>query len=153
MPAKPIDPDRLQTAMETRFHCLQCGNCCKGPGLVHIGEEETQRLADFMQLDAETFRQRFAKERPGGDWVLIDKQVAVRGSRQKELWCIFLEQLPDGKFICQVNPAKPDQCASFPAAWRNWDSMKSCAGLRAMVAELRNEDAQATQEEPRKISK
>ena len=144
MAVKPIDPLRLQDAMETRFQCLQCGNCCKGPGLVHVDENETQRLADHLKLDVPAFRERYALEREPGHWVLRDKQMPAPGSRQQELWCIFLDRLPDGKYICQVNAAKPDQCASFPAAWRNQDSLRSCAGLRAMVAELRREDESST---------
>lgn len=141
MPLKPIDPARLQTAIEQRFACLQCGHCCKGPGLVHIEPHEEQRLADYLQMDTEAFRSKYMRELTRGSWVLHDKFVdGPRGGKNREQWCIFLERLADGKYICTVNPAKPDQCGSFPAAWMNTDSLRSCAGLRALVADLRRED-------------
>ena len=64
-----------------KFKCTQCGDCCTGaPGYVWINKEETQALADHMEMDIETFRDTYArkigiryslKEFPNGDCVLF----------------------------------------------------------------------------------
>jgi uncharacterized protein len=133
----PIDRKQMQQAIERDFQCMQCGHCCKGTGLVHVGAEEIARIARYLNLSEIEFLKEHAQEDGPGHWVLRDKWVDSASSGKAELWCKFLETDPQGLYICAVNPAKPDQCASFPARWRNHDSLRTCAGLRALTARLR----------------
>ena len=144
MPA-PIDRKIMQNAIEQEFHCLQCGHCCKGTGLVHIGPEETERMARYLDLSPEEFLKAHALEDGPGHWVLRDKWVDPPHGGKSELWCKFLEVDAQGLYICSVNPTKPDQCASFPAKWRNHDSLRTCAGLRALTARVRARSESATE--------
>lgn len=132
-----IHPDVLQEAIETGFACERCGNCCKGEGAVRIGPAEADRLARHLHLPRRKFLKQYARQMGAEEWWLINHDNA-------ELWCIFLTRDADGLYGCQVNEAKPDQCRSFPAKWRNSDSLRTCAGLRTLVAGLRErEEARA----------
>lgn len=133
MPSR--EQKKLQKAIEERFECLRCGNCCKGDGVVRIGPEELKRMAAKLGITEKAFIKQYTMIYGEQEWWLIDKIVEEHGEQIK--WCIFLEIMDDGLYGCRVNEAKPDQCASFPAKWRNNDSLRSCAGLRALRAELR----------------
>jgi len=89
-----------------KFKCSQCGDCCTGaPGYVWINKDETQALADQLEVDIETFRDTYArkigiryslKEFPNGDCVFFDSE----------------------KRSCTVYGARPRQCKTWPF----WDS-------------------------------
>ena len=124
--------EQIQEAIETRFECARCGHCCKGSGTVDVGEAEIWRMAEHLALEPKEFIRRYAIAQGRGRWILRD--IA-----NEEQWCIFLELMPDGLYGCKVNAAKPDQCASFPARWRNTDSLQTCMGLRLMLRDMRRE--------------
>ena len=134
-----LSPELIQTAIEEDFECLRCGNCCKGDGLVTIGRRELRAMAAEMRLTPEEFVEEYAIRTGPGRWILRDKWVDTGhpGAPRREQWCILLDREPDGRYRCRVNEGKPDQCRSFPARWRNQDSLRSCAGLRAMMRRLR----------------
>lgn len=132
-----IHPDVLQEAIENEFKCERCGNCCKGDGAVRIGPAEADRMARHLGLPRRKFLKQYARQITPEQWWLINHD-------NEELWCIFLVRDAEGLYGCQVNEAKPDQCRSFPAKWRNSDSLRTCAGLRALTAKLRaREEARA----------
>ena len=144
--------DALEQAIQTRFQCQRCGHCCKGDGVVRVGPAEVDRMAAALGLSREAFTKTYAVKIGRERWRLKDRWVeapdADRGNGRvrrtplpKEPWCIFLERGADGLYGCQVNAVKPDQCAAFPARWRNEDSLQTCAGLRRLTAELRAEAA------------
>ncbi len=141
MPALP-PPHVLQHAIETRFVCHRCGHCCKGDGLVQFGPLEADRMADHLGLSRRQFLKQFALRVEDDQWILRDRFVQdARTGGRREQWCIFLERDADGRYGCRVNPAKPDQCGSFPAQWRNPDSLQTCVGLRRLLADLKAEPA------------
>lgn len=94
-----------------------------------IGKTEAARLADFLGIAVKAFLREYAMRVAPGEWWLINKD-------NEESWCIFLEQDANGLYGCRVNAAKPDQCRSFPAKWRNEDSFRSCAGLKKLMLRL-----------------
>ncbi len=122
--------ETLQEAIAREFQCHRCGNCCKGDGVVHFGAEEADRMAELLGMTRKDFLREFARKIGPEEWRLRDQNNA-------EQWCIFLQRDADGLYGCRVNPAKPDQCRSFPEKWRNPDSLQSCSGLRALVGLLR----------------
>jgi Fe-S-cluster containining protein len=121
---------RLRQAIEREFACRRCGACCKGEGLVHVGAPEADAMAKALGVDRDAFLAQFASSDGPGRWVLQDKIVKLGPAGPSETWCVFLERRADGHYGCQVNQAKPRQCATFPATWRNPDSMSDCVGLR-----------------------
>jgi Fe-S-cluster containining protein len=112
-------------------------------GLVRIGAAEADRLAGALGLGREEFVRLYAVPTGRERWRLKDRFVEIAGpdgsSRRREQWCIFLERGEDGLYGCRVNAVKPDQCAGFPARWRNEDTLRTCAGLRRLLSELRAE--------------
>jgi len=134
------DDIAFQEAIATRFECTRCGNCCKGDGLVHINPEEADRLAGALGLARENFIREYAVRLGKDRWRLKDKWIpSPNHSQPAEQWCIFLERDAAGLYGCSVNAAKPDQCASFPAGWRNPDSIRACPGLRILATEMAKE--------------
>ncbi len=128
--------NQLQQAIEEKFACARCGFCCKGDGLVHCNAAEIQRMADHVGLARREFVRRFAV-RERGEWILKDKLIfSGRPLEKPEKWCVFLDQGVDGLYGCIVDEAKPDQCKSFPAKWRNPDSMETCPGLRELKKKI-----------------
>ncbi len=106
------------------FCCLQCGNCCRGEGIVRIRAEEIGRIAGFLGLTVDGFRGCHTRA-PGdpeqaaaGDLWALDKPGPDRE-------CIFLE---DNR--CVIHPVKPVQCIGFPLKWRTPDVMDYCEGMR-----------------------
>lgn len=135
-----IAPDDLQAAIESRFQCLRCGNCCKGEGLVHFSKPEAEAMARQLGISRREFLQTHAIRVEAGQWILKDKFVELPPDpTRREQWCVLLERDAEGRYLCRVNEAKPNQCRSFPAKWRNEDSFKTCLGLKTLVRELRQE--------------
>lgn len=133
-----IDADVLQDAIETQFQCAQCGHCCKGDGLVRIGPVEADRAAVAVGLTRHRFLKAYTLRIDQKQWIVRDRWVpSPHPAGEKEKWCIFLERGSDGLYRCQLHHAKPDQCQSFPAKWRNPDSLTTCVGLRHLLALLR----------------
>ena len=131
-----ISEQELQEAIEREFQCERCGNCCKGEGAVSIGRAEARRMARHLGMKLDQFFRAYTMEAKPGEWWLLNQD-------NEELWCIFLEVDDDGLYGCKVNPAKPDQCGSFPARWTNEDSLRSCAGLRILMRNMRRRKAEA----------
>ena len=132
-----LDPDALEQAIQTRFACTRCGHCCKGDGQVRLGPAEADRLAAALGLAREAFVRQYALRAGRDRWRLKDRWVSPGNPMlPDEQWCIFLERDPAGLYGCRVNGVKPDQCAGFPARWRNPDSIQTCPGLRRLAAEL-----------------
>jgi len=133
----PIPEETIQDAIEREFQCNRCGHCCKGDGVVDFGAREADRMADFLDMPRKKFLKQYAIAMRSGRWHLKDQN-------NEEQWCIFLQQDAHGLYGCRVNPAKPDQCASFPAKWRNPDSFITCSGLRTLMRSLREREGAKT---------
>jgi len=99
-----------------QFQCMQCGNCCRGEGLVSATEDEVREMADYLHLDSEDFKNRYITPALFPHYWLAERQ-------NKD--CIFLENNR-----CLVHPVKPSQCKSFPQSWLNEDSRNICPALK-----------------------
>ncbi|MBI3736929.1 YkgJ family cysteine cluster protein [Candidatus Sumerlaeota bacterium] len=137
METSAISEAEFQSAIEREFKCNRCGHCCKGDGVVEVGLEEIDRMAAHLGLSRKEFVGKYAVKAGATKWWLIDQ-------KNPERWCIFLTLGPDGLYGCAVNEAKPDQCSSFPAKWRNEDSFRTCAGLRFLMRTLRERKSQVS---------
>ena len=103
------------------FVCQQCGNCCAVDGIVQVSIEETNRIAEFLEISLEEFREKYATRIPGRGWVLLDKT----GSDD----CIFLTE----NRKCAIQPVKPRQCVNFPTKWISDDAEEYCEGIKLLL--------------------
>lgn len=85
-----------------KFECTQCGACCSGePGYVWVNKQEVEALASQMEMDVESFRNKFVR-RVGGRYSLVEYPDGD---------CIFLDPKTRG---CMVYEARPTQCRTWP---------------------------------------
>jgi len=84
---------------EDAFACKLCGHCCKGRGGIVVSRSDLVRLCEFLDMNAESFEQRFGERR--GEKLFI---------RSDEKGCAFFLK---GKG-CSVHAAKPDICRAWP---------------------------------------
>jgi Fe-S-cluster containining protein len=92
-------------AADVYYACQRCGNCCRWPGLVRIHEDEVDRIATFLGLPPQEFIERYTDITP-------DRTGLTLISKPNHE-CIFLES----NNVCQIQGAKPRQCAGFPNTW------------------------------------
>ena len=106
------------------FECTRCGNCCSGfPGTVTVDKDEVTALADYVELDEPTFRQRYTRVLSGG---------AVSLREKPNYDCVFWSR----RHGCLVYEARPTQCRTWPF-WRgnvasptSWDrEAEHCPGM------------------------
>ncbi len=112
----------------THFQCIQCHACCKESGYVRLTPEETQVIADFIEMEIMEFTHAYTRlthDRTGLS--LIEKDNGE---------CIFLT--PQG---CSINPVKPVQCKDFPWKWK-FSSFEQVCGWAKKQA--RHEDSHGT---------
>ena len=105
-----------------KFKCTQCGDCCSGaPGYVWVDETEIADLAKAMEMEIETFTDRFIRrvgakfslvEYSDGDCILLDpetrKCLAYEGRpiqcRTWPFWNSNLQSESDWETTCEVCP-------------------------------------------------
>lgn len=104
------------------FVCHQCGNCCRGSGVVALEERDIADAASHLGITPEAFRERYCRELPE-DLVVLRDQGDALGS------CIFLSA--DNR--CAIHEAKPQQCRDFPFRWRPENVLEFCEGMRAVA--------------------
>ena len=110
--------------MNSTFHCVRCGACCRWEGPVRVSEEEVDAIAAFLGIPVRDF--------------LRDHTVLTSDRRS-----LSLKESPDGSCCyydpdsrsCRIQPVKPKQCRDFPLVWNfpGWE--KLCAGAQAGTAE------------------
>ena len=91
-------------ADEIYYDCQSCGNCCRWPGEVPVGQNEISRMADHLGYTEDDFIGRFTRLRKTRSGLTL--------SQDEQGACVFLE-----KNLCRVHKAKPDQCKAFPNRW------------------------------------
>lgn len=95
-----------------QFECTQCGGCCSGePGVVWVNGDEVLQLSQAMQMDEQTFRDKFVRK-IGTRYSLIEYPDGD---------CIFLDPKSRG---CLVYEARPIQCRTWPFWSSNLKSRK-----------------------------
>ena len=86
--------------IQFRFQCQPgCSACCEQPGEVFLAPEDEPRIARFLGLSIERFRERYCE--PDGD----EPRLTIPDDKA----CHFLEE---GR--CTIHEAKPLQCRTFP---------------------------------------
>lgn len=105
--------------MAPEFTCLRCGNCCRHSGEVRLKDGEAETIAGALGLGIEAFTNRFTR--------LNTERRGLSLAEQTDGTCVFLLDSPCG---CQIQAAKPEQCRSFPAAWRYADLENVCPAVR-----------------------
>lgn len=91
--------------MPVFYECQRCTACCRWPGDVRVSDDETARIAAFLQLPEDQFIQRYTKLRRDRKGLsLVEK---ANGE------CVFLEE-----GLCAIQAVKPQQCRDFPNLWR-----------------------------------
>jgi len=98
------------------FVCRKCGVCCRWTGHVLLTEEDITRMAAAAGLSEDEFIERYT--------VLASNRRQLSLAEHSDGRCVFLVE--NG---CEFYDARPDQCRSFPHAWRV-DS--GCPALEAL---------------------
>ena len=106
---------------------------------MRIGRAEADRIAAYLGVTRKRFLRDYTTKLDANTWLIHDRLERLP-HQATEQWCTFLECDEQGHYGCRIDPVKPDQCAGFPAKWRNADSLRTCVGLRALAARLRRED-------------
>ena len=104
--------------MSDGFICQRCGACCRVPGYVALGQGEAEAIAEFLNMDVYAFTERYTTLTLNrGDLSLIEQENGD---------CIFLQ----ADNTCRIQPVKPRQCMSFPAAWKSPRLRQTCPALK-----------------------
>ncbi|QER41637.1 YkgJ family cysteine cluster protein [Thermodesulfobacterium sp. TA1] len=83
------------------FKCQRCGNCCQGESTVSLNEEEIYRIANFLNLSVEEFKQKYT--------VKVGKYRTEMKTKQG--YCIFFDKKTRS---CTIHPVKPKKCKEWP---------------------------------------
>ena len=108
-----------------QFRCSGCGECCRWTGSVLLTGEDIARMADVLGIPEQEFIDRHTRLSPNR------KQLALLD--QADGSCAFLEG-----DRCAVYAARPEQCRTFPFAWR---VAEGCPELDRLLAQKNIEQA------------
>ncbi len=97
----------------TGFNCHRCGNCCRVSGYVRLKADEIPRIAEYLDLEIREFSDGYTR--------LTSDRRSLSLIEKPNGSCIFLEE--DG--TCRIQAVKPEQCRTFPTAWRfeGWEAL------------------------------
>ncbi len=87
------------------FACEGCGTCCRWSGSVLLTDADIAALADHLEMTEQAFIDRHTR--------LAPNRIQLALLDQADGSCAFL----DGS-RCSVYAARPEQCRTFPFAWR-----------------------------------
>lgn len=110
------ESDRSQKLQ--KFQCRRCNLCCQQPGCVNITVEESENIAQFLNVDPYVFVNEYCE--------VYDRRKLVLKKNEDES-CVFLT--PEG---CSIYEARPGQCRDFPVKWRTLRSFEYCEGLKEL---------------------
>ena len=88
------------------FECLQCGNCCSGPGegYIWICKKEIEILSDNLKLTPEKLHKKYLKR--FGTRTSIKEEARTKD-------CLFLCKSKGSK-SCGIYHYRPNQCRTWP---------------------------------------
>jgi Fe-S-cluster containining protein len=90
---------RLAQEIHEEIDCTKCANCCR-EGEAGVSKRDVERLANFLGLSPDEFRQRYTMRAKDNDLIL---------KRSDKDGCVFLK---DNQ--CSVYDARPKACADYP---------------------------------------
>ncbi len=99
-----------------QFKCSGCGECCRWTGSVLLTDADIETLAAHLGMEVQTFIDEHTRLAPNR------RQLALLD--QSDGSCAFL-----AGNRCRIYPARPEQCRTFPYAWR----ASGCPELDALV--------------------
>ena len=110
------------------FECLECGNCCSGPGegYIWVTKAEIEFIAEFLKMSVEQVRQKYLRR-------LGLRTSIIEHATTKD--CIFLQNVA-GQKKCVVYSVRPSQCRNWPFwsenltspnAWN--EAARKCPGI------------------------
>jgi len=109
--------------MTSTYKCRRCGNCCRWAGYVRLSDADIDGMAALLEMDPYAFLAEYTI-------LTLDRQD-ISLIEKADGSCIFL----DGKNICRVNAAKPQQCRGFPNAWNFVGFDLECEAERVPAAD------------------
>jgi len=88
------------------FGCVECGQCCSGPGegYIWVTRPEIELIAEHLQMTPGELRHKYL-HRVGLRTTIIEHRVTKD--------CIFLRQVGEKK-LCAIYPVRPNQCRTWP---------------------------------------
>lgn len=98
---------------DTVFECQKCGQCCEGKGGIVLNKRDLARLAAFLNLNEEEFKQNFCEISAG----------KLKISSGGDGYCVFYRQNRG----CAVHEIKPDVCRAWPFFRGNLEDPQSLA--------------------------
>ena len=101
-----------------QFRCTGCGDCCRWTGAVLLTESDILRLATHLGLSEQEFIELHTR--------LAPNRIQLALLDQADGSCAHL----DGN-RCSVYEARPEQCRTFPYAWR---VPEGCPELDKLIA-------------------
>lgn len=105
------------------YQCQRCGNCCRWPGEVPVGDEEIRRMALHLEMPENEFIRHYTRLRENRVGLALED----KGNSDE---CIFLDGID-----CRVNDVKPDQCRGFPNTWNFPGWRDVCEAIPIEVAD------------------
>jgi Fe-S-cluster containining protein len=110
------------------FECMECGNCCSGPGegYIWVTKAEIEFIAEFLKISVEQVRQKYLKR-------IGLRTSIIEHATTKD--CIFLQNI-SGQKKCVIYSVRPSQCRNWPFwsenltspnAWN--EAARKCPGI------------------------
>lgn len=87
---------RINDAVSAQIDCTACGNCCQSL-MINVTTEESEKLADFLQLSVEATKAKYIEESLQGRMII------------NTIPCHFLTDKR-----CTIYPERFTECRDFP---------------------------------------
>ena len=111
---------------EEVFHCLQCGDCCRGYGGTYLSDADIASIARYLKMTEKTLVARHCRTSGG-------RLLVAQGENG---YCAFWAE-----GLCGIHPVKPRMCREWPYIESvlvdvdNWWAMASCCpGMRTDIS-------------------
>jgi Fe-S-cluster containining protein len=104
------------------FKCTGCGECCRWSGSVLLTDDDISGLSVHLGIPEQVFIERHTR--------LAPNRIQLAFLDQADGSCSFLEG-----DRCAIYKARPEQCRSFPFAWR---VSEGCPALDELTTRQKN---------------
>ena len=130
MSREKVDVKISTEDLKKNFKCSGCGTCCRWSGSVLLTNQDIVVLAAHLAISEDDFIEQHTR--------LAPNRIQLALLDQADGSCAFL----DGN-RCLIYEARPEQCRSFPFAWRVASGCPSLDKLK--------EDQKNIESEPKKL--